>query len=105
MQLLGRNNPKNIYDMPLVEKGVEIQFEFEFKFRFELKQKKKKERKGKKRKCTTQLGWLRPSGPAPLSLAQSRQSPLGWRDKQKKRNGLSPSLRSEERRVGKECRS
>ena len=37
MMISSSSYPKNIYNMPLVEKGVEIQFEFEFKIKFELK--------------------------------------------------------------------
>src|SRR4051812_43205460 len=40
--------PKNIYNMPLFEVGVEIQFKFEFKFKLELKHKRNYKRKGKK---------------------------------------------------------
>ena len=59
--------PKNIYNMPLVEKGVEIQFEFEFKFKFELKQKrKKKKRKRKKRK-------RKRGSPDPYGLASGKR--------------------------------
>src|ERR1044072_3560983 len=44
MLISSSSYPKNIYNMPLDEVGLKIQFEFEFKFKFELKQK----RNGKK---------------------------------------------------------
>ena len=51
MLISSSSYPKNIYNMPLVEVGVEIQIKFEFKFKLELKQKKKKKRKGKKERA------------------------------------------------------
>src|SRR3954464_2966114 len=75
MLISGSKHPKNIYNMPLFEVGVENQFKFEFKFKLELKQKKKKTRK-KNREGTSHLGWPR----AHLLLSVPKgQSPLGWR--------------------------
>jgi len=59
--------PKNIYNMPLVEVGVEIKFEFEFEFKFELNQKRNGKRKRRKKKR---------EGPDPLGLASGEGAHL-----------------------------
>ena len=85
--------PKNIYNMPLVEKGVEIQFEFEFKFKFELNQKrngKRKRRKKRKERAQTLMGWLRAKRPGSLSPAQVSRAQATATNKRKKRKRPSP---------------
>ena len=89
MLISSSSYPKNIYDMPLVEVGVQIQFEFECKFKFELKQKRKQKEKEKEK------------GPRPHGLASGEQgpSPSLWprrtgppnRDKRKQKRKKGPS--------------
>ena len=49
--------PKNIYNMPLVEKELKIQFKFELKFNLEFKQKRNKKEKEKERAQPTWAGF------------------------------------------------
>ena len=82
--------PKNIYNMPLVEKELKIQFEFEFKFKFELKQKRK-EKKKRKRNGHNPLGLASAKGPASLLHGPPGLSPHGREERnRKKEKGRAP---------------